>query len=426
MDIKSERTNEILIFSINGRLDAYGASKLDEAIKETLKDDDLSVVFDLKEVPYLSSGGIRTFLKTEKWLNERGGKLHLTNIQLYPKEVLEMAGFDQIFSMHSTLETALDKPDKKTADFFEIIRENNLSFKIIESSKGDANIKIVGDIYKVLHASLGEEDIYSKRFSQTEYSIGLGGLGDEIKDYMSILGEMITIGGTMVWLPTDGHDTPDFLIPQKDTGKVTIHTGFNAALDGKFNDVIMVKGKNNRKFSVDELYQSIFLFARKMRSEFKGIISIAMQADIEEFYSSGVNISPIKNLAPYNGGMIIDKENINRWMNINNHPLYNGETMISFGLGVDLESDLSTFDGNMLNSLFYMHPANVTGKNMLLHNHAVVFKHITLNGTTDLDVKIREILSEGDFLDMRHLLDNTKLKRALVGISYISNVFYEY
>lgn len=75
----------------------------------------------------------------------------------------------------------------------------------------------------MLYARLGEEDIRSRRFSKTEYSIGLGALGMSVNDCMPFLGEMITIGGTMVWLPTDGNDTPDFLIPKRDTGDITIH-----------------------------------------------------------------------------------------------------------------------------------------------------------------------------------------------------------
>lgn len=107
MEVTSERIGGILVFSIDGRLDGYGASKLDENLIDVIRDDDLFVLFDLEKVPYLSSGGIRTFLKTEKILKERGGKLRLSNIQHYPHEVLEMAGFDQIFSIHPTREDAV-------------------------------------------------------------------------------------------------------------------------------------------------------------------------------------------------------------------------------------------------------------------------------------------------------------------------------
>lgn len=432
MEITSERIGEILVFSIDGRLDSYGASILDETLKDVMKDDDLFILFDLKKVPYLSSGGIRTFLKIEKILKERGGKLHISNIQHYPQEVLEMAGFDQIFSIYSTREDAV-RSHKTLLTSTKLIRwdelpiygDENVFLTVLGVSNDDPSLKVVGDIHKVLHASLGADDIYSRKFSETEYSIGLGGLGEDIKDYMEIMGEMITIGGTMVWLPTDGHDTPDFLIPRKDTGKVTIHTGFNAALKGVFNDIILARGKNEDGFTVDELYASLFKMAREMRPSFKGILGVALQADIEQFYSSGINISPLKSLAPENGEMITHQDNIDSWMNVNDNPLYNGETMVSFGVGVDLESDLSSFDEKVLGSLFYLHPANIGNKKLLLHNHAVVFKHVPLDKTDDLDGRIREIANYGDFLDMRHLLDNTRIQQAMVGVSYISNIFFE-
>jgi hypothetical protein len=123
--------------------------------------------------------------------------------------------------------------------------------------------------------------------------------------------------------------------------------------------------------------------------------------------------------------MITHQDNIDSWMNVNDNPLYNGETMVSFGVGVDLESDLSSFDEKVLGSLFYMHPANIGNKKLLLHNHAVVFKHVPLDKTDDLDGRIREIANYGDFLDMRHLLDNTSIQQAMVGVSYISNIFFE-
>ena len=105
--------------------------------------------------------------------------------------------------------------------------------------------------------------------------------------------------------------------------------------------------------------------------------------------------------------------------------MFQGETMVSFGVGVDLKTDLSNFDDDVLGALFYMHPANISNQKMLLHNHAVVFKHIKLEKDGDLDSNIRKIVKNGEFLDMRHLLDNTKIKRALIGVSYISEILFE-
>ena len=71
----------------------------------------------------------------------------------------------------------------------------------------------MGDLNKVIFARIAEADIREKKFSEVMYSLGLGALGADKKDAMPLLGEMITLHGSMVWLPTDGNNTPDFLTP---------------------------------------------------------------------------------------------------------------------------------------------------------------------------------------------------------------------
>lgn len=431
MDINSERVDGVLVVTPEGRMDAYGALALDEVLDGLILSKDTSLVFNMVDVSYLSSGGIRSFLRVERIMRDRGGQIRLCNLNPYPLEVLKMAGFDQIFSLYPTVEEAMECPttpeDALPVDWNQLPEYDyeNVSLTILEATHDDSTLKVVGDVSKVLYAQIGEEDIYSRNFSNTEYSIGLGGLGEKTHDFFEIMGEMITIGGTMVWLPTDGHDTPDFLIPATDTGKVTIHTGFNVALDGDFHDIIIVESKNDKGFTVDELYSALFHMARNMRPSFKGVISMAMQVDIGEFYSSGIKISPIKKFAPQNREMITHHDNIESWMNIDTTPIFQGETMITFGVGVDLGSDLGGFDEEVMGSLFYLHPANIGNQKMLLHNHAAVFKHLPIEKNQNLDGQIRKIVREGEFLDMRHLLDNTLIKRALIGVSYISDILFE-
>jgi len=150
-----------------------------------------------------------------------------------------------------------------------------------------------------------------------------------------------------------------------------------------------------------------------------------MRAEIKEVYSSGVKISPIKKFAPENREMILHKDNIDNWVAVNTVPRYHSETMVGFGMGIDLMSDLSSFDRDSLDALFYLHPANVGNKKMLLHDLGVIFKHLPWAKNLNLDDEIKKIVSEGKFIDMRHLLDNTRFTRAVIGVSYISDVIFE-
>jgi len=432
MDVNAKRTEDILQISVKGRLDTFGASQLNNALKKFIKKEDIHVIINMKDVHYLGSGGIDVFLQIDDELKKRGGDLHLCNINHYPLEVLEMAGLNDIFSIHPGKEEAITHISQKLGNVsgvnwnnMPICTHNNIKLTIYGLSRKSASLKAVGDISKILYAQLDTYDIYSRKFSETEYSIGLGALGGYIEDYIQILGEMITIGETMVWLPTDGHNMPDFLIPQNDTGKVTIHTGFNVALEGDFNDIMIAESKNGESFTISDLYTAIFNTAHQMVPNFSGVISVAMQADIDEFYSSGVKISPIKKFKPENHEMITHKTNFKEWMDINNEPKYQGETMVSFGIGMDLTENISLLEKEALHTLFYLHPSNIGDNKVILHDHAVVFKHIPIKKVSNLDKQIRDIVNEGEFVDMRHLLDNTKIKGAILGVSYITNIVFE-
>ena len=62
---------------------------------------------------------------------------------------------------------------------------------------------------------------------------------------------------------------------------------------------------------------------------------------------------------------------------------------------------------------------------MYLHNHGVVFRNVPYNATLDLNSQVKKIVTDGEFVDMRHLLDNTRLRRAKIGIAYIQDITRE-
>ncbi|MFA5078376.1 MAG: anti-anti-sigma factor, partial [Dehalococcoidia bacterium] len=124
-------------------------------------------------------------------------------------------------------------------------------------------------------------------------------------------------------------------------------------------------------------------------------------------------------------GLITDPENIEQWMDINTEPKLPGRTMISFGIGLDLTTDHSHLSRAALENAFYMHPANIGNRKMMLHNHGAVFETMQWEYTLDLDAEIRRIARAGEFVDMRHLLDTTRIRRAVAGVSYISEIHPE-
>jgi len=86
--IKGEKT----IVEIIGRLDTSTANDFNEEIAEVVAGDK-DVVFDCKELEYISSSGLRSFLNTHKQLKAKGLQLELCNVLPAVKSVLDLTGF---------------------------------------------------------------------------------------------------------------------------------------------------------------------------------------------------------------------------------------------------------------------------------------------------------------------------------------------
>jgi hypothetical protein len=93
--------------------------------------------------------------------------------------------------------------------------------------------------------------------------------------------------------------------------------------------------------------------------------------------------------------------------------------MVSFGVGIDLAADLSAY-GERLSALVEPGPAGA--ERVQLHDHGVIFRGVPWDATLDLGRQIERIVSEGEFVDMRHLKDSTRIRRAKLGVAYISGI----
>ena len=99
---------------------------------------------------------------------------------------------------------------------------------------------------------------------------------------------------------------------------------------------------------------------------------------------------------------------------------YKGDTLVSFGFGIDLAKAASGYPAERIADIC---SANGESKKAIsLHNHGVVFRGIPYNPTLDLNSQVKKIVSEGTFVDMRHLLDSTRLRRAKIGVAYIQDI----
>jgi len=434
MEARSERKDGVLIFSVNGRLDAFGAQQLNDWARGELHDDDKDLVVDLAGATYLSSGGIRVFNGLKKELKRRNGKFALAAVGEYPAKVLDMAGFTSVFTMYPTAEEAVSDINKKRKNpslfneiFYKKIIDGDVSLTIEPGWMTKSPVlRVTGQVDRVLHATITEADVRAKKFSEITYSLGLGAMGADLKDSLGLMGEMITLYGSMVWLPTDGNSTPDFMTPSDTSdGDLPVYTGFNITLDGPFNEYLTLDSADPRGVSIADIYRVIFSSGRERVKTYRGVVAVTMWGILSGFASSGLKKAPVAgSINP--GESIMDPSHVHEWMAGDKGSSYQGDTLVSFGIGIDLGGDLSAFRPETLSSLYYANPLNTgAGKEMYLHNHGVVFRNIPYDATLDLNTQVKKIVTDGEFVDMRHLLETTRLRKAKIGIAYIQDIVKE-
>ena len=91
MTINVERDFELVTLEITGRLDTTTAPNL-EAVINDISEDTKERVFNMAEVEYISSAGIRVLLSAYKKMNQSGGIMRIEKANEMVREVFEMTG----------------------------------------------------------------------------------------------------------------------------------------------------------------------------------------------------------------------------------------------------------------------------------------------------------------------------------------------
>lgn len=98
MQIVKNEDNDKIVIKLEGRLDKLSSPTMEEEIKpEVEKKKD--IVFDLKDLQYISSAGLRILLATEKKVKENGKTMNIINVNNDVMDILTVTGFIYILNI---------------------------------------------------------------------------------------------------------------------------------------------------------------------------------------------------------------------------------------------------------------------------------------------------------------------------------------
>ena len=97
MEIKKDRKENELIVAVSGRLDTTTAPELESSLQGELNSTS-SLVFDFKNLEYLSSAGLRLILSCQKTMNKQGSMV-VKNSNSAIREIFDITGFSDIINI---------------------------------------------------------------------------------------------------------------------------------------------------------------------------------------------------------------------------------------------------------------------------------------------------------------------------------------
>ena len=97
MTINKNQDGSKLEIALEGRLDTMTAPSLEEEVKSSIEGIK-ELVFDLKDLVYVSSAGLRVLLSAQKTMNNQGS-MTIKNANEEVMEIFEVTGFIDILNI---------------------------------------------------------------------------------------------------------------------------------------------------------------------------------------------------------------------------------------------------------------------------------------------------------------------------------------
>ena len=107
LNIGQSRTGNVCVVTLAGRIDSSNANDVMKELKHLISSGEKSILVDLGAVLYLTSAAFRALLVATDEAERQAAKFALCSLAGHVRELFEMGGLLEVFSIHSSREEAL-------------------------------------------------------------------------------------------------------------------------------------------------------------------------------------------------------------------------------------------------------------------------------------------------------------------------------
>ncbi len=105
--LKTRKEGDVRIIELEGRLDVHLSMEIETSVNEIIDSGDTRLIFDLTEVKYLSSSGLRIFIASLRRLNKLKGQLKIANMNESVRRIFKVVELIELFDIYPSVDEAL-------------------------------------------------------------------------------------------------------------------------------------------------------------------------------------------------------------------------------------------------------------------------------------------------------------------------------
>jgi anti-sigma B factor antagonist len=108
MEVTTTQYKRCDVVAASGRVDSQTAPRLEAALQEIMDAGRYNIVFDMSDVDFVSSAGLRVMIAVQKTCKKwNRGELVLANVPQRIHETLDLAGFVPLFDIYDDMVEAV-------------------------------------------------------------------------------------------------------------------------------------------------------------------------------------------------------------------------------------------------------------------------------------------------------------------------------
>lgn len=383
ISLKERKHGGYLVIEVEGRIDGLTSPVLDKAFEQASENGSHRIVTDFSQVSYISSAGLRIFLKAQKKLKPVGGEIILMSMKESAADVFRVSGLHELFRTVTRLDelSPSSADNKKEENKLFTSEDSTLSWEQYDVPQG--KYAGIGNPSRLRASAYRDSDILSISQSEIQFGLGLAAVGDSAEEARSLLGEAVLLNHNFYGFPAVEIPAVDYAFLSK-TRPGKIHFLYGLRFSGDYRICM--------RFDPVKSMELIGL-ARKL-AEVSGLdfFGMVLLGKSDGIFGLNLRKAPWQGNAPSSGD-IMHESVFADWFDFPVEDTDLNKTVVAAGIYSN------------------------SGGEEELHVHGVVFgKGLVSKTGMDLNAELHRIIQASEPLRVVHLLAESRFSYGIAGL----------